>query len=73
MHRGVGMRSHHDLRDVILRLRHVELRAVLIVEIEHVLIRDRYLRDHFTIEEFLHGKLPADVALQVLNGKPGIF
>ena len=63
------MRSHHDLRDVILRLRHVELRAVLIVEIEHVLIGDRDLRHHFAIQQFLHRKLPADVALQVVNGK----
>ena len=40
VHRGIGTRRHYDLSDVVLRLRHIELRTILLVKIHHILIGD---------------------------------
>ena len=61
------VRSDHDLRDAVLRLGHVELRAVLVVKILHVLIRHGDLGHHFVIDHFLNGKLLADVVFQIVH------
>ena len=48
------------LRDAILRLRHVELRAVLVVKIGHVLVGDGNFRHDFAVEKFFNRDLTAD-------------
>jgi len=61
------VRSDHDLRDAVLRLGHVKLRAVLIVEILYVLIGDGDLGHYFVIDDFLDGELLADVVPQIVH------
>ena len=46
---GIRMRRDHDLRDMILRLGDVELRAIFIVEVGHVLIGNGDFCDHFAV------------------------
>ena len=62
------MRRDHDLRDAVLRIGHVELRAVLVVEVGHVLVSHGDLGDHFVIDHLLNGELLADVIAQVVHG-----
>ncbi len=57
----IFLRRNHNLRQAVLRFRHVELGAVLIVEIGNVLIADGDLGHHFTIDQLLHGKLAPDI------------
>ena len=61
------MRGDDDLREPVLRLRHVELRAILIVEILDVLIGDRDLCHHFAVDHFLDGNLLPDIAPQIVD------
>ena len=68
--RGVGTRRNDDLCQVVLRFHEVELAAIRAVEVGDVLIRDRNLRDDLTVQQLFDGKLPPDVALQVVNGQP---
>src|SRR5256884_6129514 len=58
---------HQNLRNVVLRLRHVELRFVGVVKIRDVLVGDRNLRYHFTVQQFLDRKLPPQLELQILH------
>ena len=51
-----------------MRLGHVELRAILIVEILHVLICDGDLGHDFAIDHFLDGKLLPDIVSQIVDG-----
>ena len=66
-------RCHQDLRNVILRLRHVELRFIRVVKIRDVLIRDCNLGHYFTVQQFLDRKLPPQLEFQILHRHGLIF
>jgi len=66
------MRSDHDLRYVILRLGHIELRAIFVVEVIDILVRNRNFGDHFAIQQLLHGKLATDIVFQIVYRQPGV-
>ena len=57
---GIGLRRDDDLRDVILRLGDVKLRAILVVEVGDVLIGDGNLGDDFAVQQFLNRELTAN-------------
>src|SRR5580700_316396 len=69
----IFMRGDQNLRDAVLGFRHVELRAVLIVEGRNVFVGDGDLCHHFTIQQLLHGKLLTDVSLEVVRGYAAIL
>ena len=54
--------------DPILRFRDIELVQIGVVEIGDVLIGDGNFRSDFAIQQFLNGKLPPQVALEVVDG-----
>ena len=66
-------RSHHDLRDAILRFRHVKLRPVRRVKIRHILIGDGNFRHDFAVHQFFGGKLPLQALLQIIYGQPAFL
>ena len=66
MHLRIGLRAHHDARQVILRLHVVEFCFVLAVVISDVAVGDIHLGIHFFVQHLFHGEVAADFALQVV-------
>ncbi len=56
-----------------MRLGDVKLVVIGAVKIQHVLVADGDFRRHFPVQQFLDGKLPPQVALQVVHAHSARF